>query len=89
MIAGRAKNVVDLFEPYNVENIPFINDPLIAPMLFIEAAQDNCSVVNGPVVSGVLSDKSTGIAGESQPTLHPWLKTMKLAESKCVPIILR
>lgn len=47
----------------SIDNTPQINVPHIDPMLAIEPIHDNSSFVNGPVLSDVLFERSTGKAG--------------------------
>lgn len=69
MITGNPKNVMDRLQPINEDIAPKTNVPTIAPIEFIELIHDNSSLVIG-LSSGVLSDRSIGSAGDSQPTTH-------------------
>lgn len=56
-----------------------MNVPQTEPKLLIEPIHDSSSFVSGPVMRGVLFDRSTGNAGEVHPKVPPWLNIMKLA----------
>lgn len=60
------------FAPSNAVSVPNMNVPSIDPKLLDEPIQESCSFVIGPVESGVSSsERSTGKAGETQPTQAP------------------
>lgn len=58
-------------EPKNDDIAPKTNVPTIAPKLDMEDIHDSCSFVIGPVMRGVLSENSIGIAGDNHPTIQP------------------
>lgn len=70
-MTGNAISVMERLDPINADKTPKMNVPTNAPQLDIELIHDNCTLVIGPVVSGVSVDRSIGSAGESHPTIHP------------------
>ena len=57
-ITGSANSSAARFEPHNAEIVPVKIVPQIAPIEFIEATNEICSFVNGPLASGVSFDRS-------------------------------
>lgn len=70
-MGGSAKNVMARFEPICDDMNENMNVPTIAPKEDMEEIHDSCSLVIGPVISGVVSEKSMGKAGLSHPMMHP------------------
>lgn len=70
-IAGTPKTVMAILAPKICDNQPHMNVDAIAAMLFTDPTQDNCSIVNGPVLRYVSFERSTGSAGERKPILLP------------------
>lgn len=64
------KSIVRLLPRSMVKN-PKVNVPRIAPIAFMLPIQESCSFDNGPVVSGVSSDRSMGKAVAGQPIIEP------------------
>lgn len=63
-------------------------DDFRLPIAFIEPIQDSCSLVNGPVSSGVSSDKSNGVAGAIHPNFQEQIWSIYDLSKKELSVVL-